>query len=371
MKTTLPLRFTLVLLLSTCAMLVHAQSGTNDGTYNFSSLGADNSGGTGFKTQGDKFKVSNIFDQDRKTIYANNANPGDGQTVIIRAEGGSKNKTFTLQDLNIRNFGLTTDLDVFTLTVRNYFGAVIATHVLATNQALGVSAIGISSFNFTPAFPAGGYNNVAEIQVDFHYANASVSPDELTFTSITIANVSSLVPLPLSLLDFSVKKAGNGVRINWTTASEINVDRHLVEHSTDGLHFTTIASFQGQQASSAGAKYSCFHAQPSKGRNYYRLKEVDGDGSEKVFVVKSVDFTQSAITIKSSNPVIGFVVINGLSSGIYDLNLVDANGRSVMTTKVSNVSDYSLALPASLTKGTYWLVVSGQGEFISQQLVKQ
>ena len=96
-NTNLPRTFLAMLFLA-CRFLLHAQSGTSDGTYNFSALGAENSGGTGFRKQGDKFKVSNIFTQDRTTMYANDATPGATETVVIKAEGGTKNKTFTLRE---------------------------------------------------------------------------------------------------------------------------------------------------------------------------------------------------------------------------------------------------------------------------------
>jgi len=371
MRTFLFHRTFLTLFLIAVTFLLKAQTGTSNGTYNFSTLGADNSAGTGFKTQGDKFKVSNVFAQDRRAMFANNASYGAAQTIFIKAEGTSTNRTFTFKDLSLRNFDLSTDLDLFTLTLRNYFGGVIARHVLASNQPLSITAGNLSSFNFTVPFPAGGYAGVAEIQVDFHYADADMSPDELTFNSITIADVSSAIPLPLSLLAFSADKEGNGVRINWKTANELNVDRHVIERSTDGLHFTAIGSFNGLKNSPAGASYSYFDAFPASGKNYYRLKEIDIDGREKSFLVKLVDFSNGRLAFETSNPVNGYVRIKGLSTGIYTLSLVDISGRSLMTTQLSNVKgDYLLSLPA-LIKGAYLLSLTGKEEQLTQILIKQ
>lgn len=363
------LLFFCVLLL---AKTLPAQSGTSDGTYNFSALGADNSGGTGFKTQGDKFKVSNIFAQDRKTMYANNSNAGETQTVVIKAEGGTKNKTFTFMDLSVRNYATSSALDIFTITLRNYFGAPIATLVLASNQSLTTTAAGIAGFAFTTPFPAEGYPNVAEIQIDFHYADGSVSPDELTFSTITIANVSNLVPLPISLVDFTARKEGSGVRVNWTTASEEKVAKHVIEHSKDGIRFTAIASFPGMQSASSGATYSFFHASPSSGKNYYRLKEVDVDGSEKSFVVRTVDISKRNIVFEGALPLQEFVTVKGLAPGTYELNLVDLSGHTVMSTKLSTVSgDAVFTVADALPRGTYLITLAGQGDAVTQKLVKQ
>ena len=373
MKTTLHIRTILVLLFFLLAGVLNAQNGTADGVYNFSALGAPNSAGAGFKTQGDKFKVSNIFAQDRKTMYADNANPGETQTILIKAEGTTKNRTFTLKDLVLRNYGLSTSFDVFTVTLRNYFGATIARLALTGEQLLTTSVQAISTFDFDTPFPASGFAGVAEIQVDFHYADPSVSPDELTFWSISLANISNAIPLPLSLLDFSAKKEGSGVRINWTTANEVNVDKQIVEHSVDGLSFTPVAGFSGQKNSTVKTAYTYFHAMPAAGKNYYRLKEVDADGAEKIFVVRTVDFGKNeSIAVKSANPVHGSVLVQGLSAGAYELNLVDMSGRSVVSAKLSNVSgDYRFIVPPTVPKGTYLLVIAGEAQRFSQKLVVQ
>jgi hypothetical protein len=66
-------------------------NGTSDGTYDFGSL--NDTGeyeGTGFKSQGDKFLVSQCFAQDGTVIYPNSTNAKTAratQDVVIKAEG--------------------------------------------------------------------------------------------------------------------------------------------------------------------------------------------------------------------------------------------------------------------------------------------
>ncbi|WP_162944888.1 T9SS type A sorting domain-containing protein [Flavisolibacter nicotianae] len=368
-NTYLPRTFLSALLLAS-SLFLHAQSGTSDGTYNFSALGAENSGGTGFRKQGDKFKVSNVFTQDRTTMYANDATPGATETVIIKAEGGTKNKTFTFKDLSLRNFGQNTTLDVFTVTLRNYYGVEIGRLTLASPQSLDVYATAISSFAFSVPFPSGGFADVSEIQIDFHYADAGIAPDEMTFNNISIANVSNAVPLPLTLVEFTARKEGTGVRVHWVTANEQNVDKHVIEHSTDGIRFAPIASFPGQKNLATGSNYSYFHAQPESGKNYYRLKEVDVDGSERSYVVRTVDFAKSAVTVSGS--IHGSVVIKGLSAGPYALEIADMSGQVVLKNKIANVSgDYLLPLPATFSHGTYIISLSGNGVSLAQKILLQ
>jgi len=98
-------------------------TGTADGTYDFKDLhDADDSGSPGFKIQGDKFLVSNVFITDGNTIFANNdplVNTGGASVnAVIKAQGGTVNKHFSFKDMNLStpSGGDYTDtLNVFTI----------------------------------------------------------------------------------------------------------------------------------------------------------------------------------------------------------------------------------------------------------------
>lgn len=350
-------------------VLVYAQAGTANGTYDFSLLNRDNSGGAGFKKQLDKFKVSNIFNQDGTAIYANNSTSGMEQRVIIKAEGGTVNKHFTFRNLNLRNYMVSSGLDVFTLTLRNYNGTQIAQHVLASEQFMTTAPVELSTFNFSVPFPADGYPGVAEIQIDFHYTDATVSPDELTFNTITVSDISSSV-LALTLHDFTLKKENKGTRIKWTTANEQNVYKIVLEHSRDGIQFSPIAAFPVKAGTSA---YSFFDRSPANGRNFYRLKEIDKYGVEKIYVVKFIDFSEGGLLITGANPVIGPLFISGLSEGMHNVSLTDMIGRVLQSIRISSQADgnYTFATPTSLPAGTYVLTVDSGFKRVSTKLVKR
>ena len=92
-------------------------TGTIDGTYDFGAVGAVDSGGAGFKTQGDKFVISNALQGDwPPVIYLASTNTG---TFTIKAEGGSTMKTCTVTDLVMGMAGGSIGLDVFTITFKD------------------------------------------------------------------------------------------------------------------------------------------------------------------------------------------------------------------------------------------------------------
>nr|WP_320022325.1 Calx-beta domain-containing protein [uncultured Draconibacterium sp.] len=161
-------------------------TGTADGTYDFGTLGPADSGGSGFKTQGDKFKVSNAFASWGTVIYLESTKTA---TVVIKAEGGTTMKTATVKDLTVGSAGLTWTVSQFDITLKDYSGSVIATHSLSGSESIGSGTdYKISDFGFSSAWPAAGYDNVAEISITYDL-NAVSSNFE--FRSITLANIAN------------------------------------------------------------------------------------------------------------------------------------------------------------------------------------
>ncbi len=86
-------------------------------------------------------------------------------------------------------------------------------------------------------------------------------------------------PLPVQLSAFSGQAAGLGNQLNWATASELNSARFEVERSADGTSYTTLASLTAAGTSTTARSYQYFDAAASAGTSYYRLRQVDQDGT--------------------------------------------------------------------------------------------
>lgn len=87
------------------------------------------------------------------------------------------------------------------------------------------------------------------------------------------------VTLPIELIGFSLNIVNDGIEINWATASEVNNKGVYVEKSTDGKEWASLGFIEGNIASTEVIEYSYKDTDPSLGRNYYRLKQVDLDGT--------------------------------------------------------------------------------------------
>ncbi|HSK11996.1 MAG TPA: PKD domain-containing protein, partial [Phnomibacter sp.] len=110
--------------------------------------------------------------------------------------------------------------------------------------------------------------------------------DEPTVTSNEIIMESVL---PITLYAFSGRKVAAGHQLNWATASESNSDRFIVERSADGLQFTNIGELKAAGNSASNRAYVYIDRNPANGKNFYRLKMQDLDGSFKFSNVIVID----------------------------------------------------------------------------------
>ncbi len=88
-------------------------------------------------------------------------------------------------------------------------------------------------------------------------------------------------PLPIQLSGFSVTLVGGAVQVNWKTASEVNVYGFKVQRSLQvSSGFEDISPLiPGHGSSSTGFAYSFTDGTAPSGRAYYRLEQMDLDGS--------------------------------------------------------------------------------------------
>jgi hypothetical protein len=117
---------------------------------------------------------------------------------------------------------------------------------------------------------------------------AATARDNMTGFSVFTSGQSG-VQLPVELLTFAATLENSGVSLYWETASEINNHHFDIERSRDGEHFEKIGEKAGAGNSTVNLYYTIYDPNPFIGINYYRLKQVDFDGtfkySDKVYVV--------------------------------------------------------------------------------------
>lgn len=90
-------------------------------------------------------------------------------------------------------------------------------------------------------------------------------------------DISSIVPVELAA--FSASVSLDGVTLKWTTATELNNLGFAVERREENSQFHEIGFIKGNGTTTNQNSYSFLDKNPFTGTVYYRLKQVDFDGS--------------------------------------------------------------------------------------------
>lgn len=93
-------------------------------------------------------------------------------------------------------------------------------------------------------------------------------------------NLSICTALPVSLTAFEAQLSYREVQLDWMTETESNSDYFIVEYANDqNTDFKVIAELDAAGNSTTPINYSILHDTPVYGNNYYRLKQVNTDGT--------------------------------------------------------------------------------------------
>ena len=85
--------------------------------------------------------------------------------------------------------------------------------------------------------------------------------------------------IPVELTSFTANVVGSSVVLNWTTATEVNNQGFEIERSSDGVSFNNIGFVPGFGTTTEPKSYSYTDQSVNTGLYYYRLKQIDYDGS--------------------------------------------------------------------------------------------
>ncbi|GAC1367819.1 MAG: hypothetical protein NVS3B25_19610 [Hymenobacter sp.] len=154
--------------------------------------------------------------------------------------------------------------------------------------------------------------------------------------------------------------------LTWATASEKHNDHFTIERSLDGRIFTTIGTVRGQGTSTQATAYTFTDSGAGRvagGTVYYRLQQVDTDGTPTYGPVRSAFFGAAARATAALYPNPSqdnaTIDLSGLAAGSYSVQVLDLAGRVLRTQQVG-----AQAAPLDmkgLPQGAYIILVHGAG----------
>jgi hypothetical protein len=203
-------------------------------------------------------------------------------------------------------------------------------------------------------------------------ASTSASRFYITFTTTAGS-------LPVKLLSFDAKRQKTATALEWQTASEVNSDRFEIQRSTDNKEFETIGSVKAATFSTSTRAYAFSDIAPvTAATNYYRLKQLDRDGSftySRTVSITSGDaralITQADIKLYPV-PVADQLTleVNGDKALVNpDLRMYDMFGKRIHPAMQLDGNTWTIST-AGLEKGIYIIQLENAGITTQLKVVK-
>lgn len=173
-------------------------------------------------------------------------------------------------------------------------------------------------------------------------------------TSFTVANA-----LPVELADFRAQKIGEKeALLTWETLAEINHAYFDIERKDANGTFTKIGTLR-PVVENAGEQYRFADRNPTVGDNYYRLKQVDTDGTFTYSDVRKVTFAAGKNkVIIFPNPTEGIATIQA-GTPIRTVSINDAAGKTV-TAQWQTDGNLGTINLRNLPAGLYFVTVTAE-----------
>jgi chondroitin AC lyase len=188
--------------------------------------------------------------------------------------------------------------------------------------------------------------------------------DNLTTFSEFGAGGGSGQPLPVELTSFNGACDNGVISLAWETASENNSSHFDVEKSRDGESWTVLSTIEAAGTSNEIISYQAVDHSATDGNNYFRLRQVDIDGTENLYDPINVSCEAISVGYFSSYPnpsgnAFQIIVNNEDLEGECVLNMVDAQGKVIERRAIEVKPGINMfVMNQNLNPGMYFLNVS-------------
>ncbi|HEY9045549.1 MAG TPA: hypothetical protein VIN08_06615 [Ohtaekwangia sp.] len=176
-------------------------------------------------------------------------------------------------------------------------------------------------------------------------------------------------PLPVKLIYFTISAINTAnVSLTWATSMEKNFSHFELEHAGSDLAFASIATINGKGAESVKEVYNFNDQLPFAGKNYYRLKSVDLDGSFEYSDVILAELTgNSGVKIYPTLVSDGFffVQLGDSYSKPVRLEMMDAMGHPVYASDLTEITS-TVEFPTSALSGIYLVKLSSSQSVVTR-----
>ena len=162
--------------------------------------------------------------------------------------------------------------------------------------------------------------------------------------------------LPVELAYFTAEEKDLHTELNWMTYSELNNDYFEVQKSIDGENWELMTSISGAGTSNSPNTYQWIdYSRTLAHTSYYRLKQVDFDGTYKFYDIQSVVHQEFELFL-APNPAQEITTVYSFDKlNISDFKLIASQGSEIAIDNIiGSIDEYKASLNTSnLPKGIY------------------
>ena len=176
-----------------------------------------------------------------------------------------------------------------------------------------------------------------------------------------IVTVDDFILLPIELFNFNGLIEGKIIRLTWTTASELNNEKFIVEKKSEVGSFRPIVEVKGKGNSIEKQSYQFVDENPFPGLNYYRLKQVDIDGSFEYSQILSINFQRENDIEIFHSPINDKINIRFEKEKNAIIEIFTIDGQLVFSDFNNNSTEFSIDLNG-LISGLYLVHVKTENQ---------
>ncbi len=176
--------------------------------------------------------------------------------------------------------------------------------------------------------------------------------------------------LPLNVISFMVAPTREQkVQLNWTATNTTDLAFYEVQKSIDGIQFSVIGKVLKNTSSAEKQAYNFLDNDPNRGLNYYRLKQVNQNGSSEYTAIRKVQLGNLGLSVHP-NPTTSKITITSLSgSSLQTIQLFNHEGKRLRS--FSNINSFQTTINLQdLSSGSYVLEVSDGKTITTRQIQK-
>lgn len=227
--------------------------------------------------------------------------------------------------------------------------------------------LGNGATDFTEGAGGDGWVSTINVQADDVYVlyidNFSTTGQAFTLNWQLTNTSLDCTTLPVELISLEATARKPEIDVTWATATEQNSSHFIVERSPDNGTFTPIGTMAAAGNTQFRRDYHFVDVAPHKGVNYYRLQQVDLDGTTEqthtVTAMLNEDGGKPTIYPNPANEILN-VAFNSPLDGTVVLMVEDALGRTIaQSTTVALRGEHKAEVPLTgLAKGWYNLRIA-------------